>query len=51
MASSFAGNPVFIERSHFFIDSVATKLCNQADPVPGTGTTPTAAGPKNNGHQ
>lgn len=35
MASSFAGSPVFIERSHFYIDSVDTKLCNEADPVPG----------------
>ena len=34
MATSFAGSPVFIERSHFYIDSVGTKLCNQADPVP-----------------
>lgn len=34
MATSFAGSPVFIERSHFYIDSVATKLCNPADPVP-----------------
>jgi hypothetical protein len=34
MATSFAGSRVFIERSHFYIDSVATKLCNQADPVP-----------------
>lgn len=34
MATSFAGSPVFIERSHFYIDSVSTKLCNQADPVP-----------------
>lgn len=40
MATSAAGNPVYIERSHFFIDSVATKLCNQADPVPGIGPSP-----------
>jgi hypothetical protein len=46
MASSFAGSPVYIERSHFFIDSVATKLCNQADPVP-TGTGTTTAAPTN----
>ncbi|HYX26306.1 MAG TPA: hypothetical protein VFC23_19285 [Thermoanaerobaculia bacterium] len=48
MATSFAGTTVFIERSHFFIDSVATRLCNQADPVPvPVGTVPTSAAPPN----
>ena len=40
MASSFAGSPVFIERSHFYIDSVGTKLCNEADPLPVVGPGP-----------
>jgi len=43
MATSSPGNPVFVERSHYYIDSVATKLCNQADPLPDStgGTDPT----------
>jgi hypothetical protein len=34
MATSFAGTPVFVERSHYYVDSIDKKLCNQADPVP-----------------
>lgn len=34
MATSFAGTPVYVERSHYYIDSVDLKLCNEADPVP-----------------
>jgi len=39
MATSSPGNPVFVERSHYYIDSVAAQLCNQADPVPVSTTT------------
>ena len=46
MATSNAGSPVFIERSHFYIDSVDTKLCNQADPVPSPGPIPTDSNTK-----
>ena len=35
MASSTAGQFVFIERSHFYIDSVEAKLCTEAQPIPG----------------
>lgn len=35
LASSIAGQYVFIERSHFYIDSVSTTLCKPADRVPG----------------
>ena len=52
MATSSPPNPVFIERSHFFIDSVGTKLCNQADPVPGgTDTGPPFSTPNTTGKQ
>ncbi|HEV8579168.1 MAG TPA: hypothetical protein VGX68_08795 [Thermoanaerobaculia bacterium] len=50
MATSFANNPVFIERSHFYIDSVNTKLCNQADPVPAP-VDPAPLNPSANGKQ
>lgn len=33
MATSSPPNPVYIERSHFYIDSVGTKLCTPAAPV------------------
>ena len=33
MASSSPGKFVFIERSHFYIDSVAARLCTRARPV------------------
>ncbi len=45
MATSFPGSPVFIERSHFYIDSVNTKLCNEADPVPVIGPPPDSVPP------
>lgn len=35
MASSIEGEFVFIERSHFYVDSTATRLCNEAGPVGG----------------
>ena len=40
MATSVQGQPVFVERSHYYIDSVGgsatgDRLCNQADPIPG----------------
>jgi hypothetical protein len=34
MATSLAGTPVFVERSHYYVDSVDTKLCNQAAAIP-----------------
>jgi hypothetical protein len=37
MASSVQGSYVFVERSHYYIDSVQSKLCTVADPVPGAG--------------
>jgi len=41
MATSFAGTPVFVERSHYYIDSVDLDLCNEAAPIPpGTGIPP-----------
>lgn len=45
MATSFAGTPVFVERSHYYVDSVAAKLCNEAEPIPVVvePTDPTAA--------
>jgi hypothetical protein len=49
MATSFAGQPVFIERSHFYIDSVATKLCNPADPLPSDTTATPVGNPGNSG--
>lgn len=33
MATSNPGDFVFVERSHYYVDSVDAKLCNQADPV------------------
>ena len=34
LASSIAGQYVFMERSHFYIDSVATTICTQVDRDP-----------------
>lgn len=34
MATSLANTPVFVERSHYYVDSIDRKLCNEADPVP-----------------
>jgi len=34
MATSNAGSPVFVERSHYYVDSVDTKLCTQATAIP-----------------
>ncbi len=44
LATGAAGQTVFVERSHYYIDSVNTKLCNQADPIdkPGDPTDPDA---------
>lgn len=33
MATSNAGDPVFVEDSHYYVDSVDAKLCNAAGPV------------------
>lgn len=35
LASSIPGQFVFIERSHFYVDSVSTNLCTPVDRVPG----------------
>ncbi len=35
MASSIAGQPVFVERSHYYIDSARLGGCKQAEPIPG----------------
>jgi hypothetical protein len=35
MASSIPGQFVFVERSHYYIDSVQAKLCTEAGPIPG----------------
>jgi hypothetical protein len=35
MASSIQGQPVFVERSHYYIDSVRGFICRPADPIPG----------------
>lgn len=35
MASSIAGTPVFVERSHYYVDSVKTRLCTEAARIPG----------------
>ena len=35
MASSIQGQFVFVERSHYYIDSTAAKLCTEAEPIPG----------------
>ena len=35
MASSIQNQIVFVERSHYYIDSARGELCNQADPIPG----------------
>jgi len=37
MATSIAGQPVFIERSHFYIDSCEQRLCTEAGPPGGPG--------------
>ncbi len=37
MASSIQGQIVFMERSHFYIDSCNTRLCNPAGPPAGEG--------------
>ncbi|MFL6260341.1 MAG: hypothetical protein ACJ76Y_11565 [Thermoanaerobaculia bacterium] len=34
LASSIPSQPVWMERSHFYIDSVSTNLCTPAGPVP-----------------
>ncbi|HEV7516490.1 MAG TPA: hypothetical protein VGR07_09345 [Thermoanaerobaculia bacterium] len=34
MATSFANDPVFIERSHFYVDSVRERLCRPAPDLP-----------------
>jgi hypothetical protein len=36
MATSFAGQNVFVERSHYYVDSVDQLLCNPAAPIPAT---------------
>lgn len=35
MATSIANQPVFVERSHYYIDSVRGFLCKEAEPIPG----------------
>jgi hypothetical protein len=35
MATSFSGQPVYVERSHYYVDSIDKKLCNEAEPVAG----------------
>ena len=35
MASSIQGEFVFVERSHYYIDSVRSRLCNEAGAFPG----------------
>lgn len=47
MATSFAGTPVFVERSHYYVDSIDKQLCNEADPVPVVEVPAEAAGAKN----
>lgn len=35
LASSMAGEIVFVERSHYYIDSVQAELCTMAEPIEG----------------
>lgn len=46
MASSIPGQFVFVERSHYYIDSVKAELCTEADQLPGDAAKMEALGEK-----